>query len=414
MLSSALCLRANGIKSAAQQHASRGQTDAPCSRVTRSVRVQEMRCPFGPICLLLVGCGSRSGLNAAVEEADASPPPSCPGSPDQPLMLATVGEFAKYDKVTAMTVANGFVYYAVNDGSNNPVAIFRVPTSGGTSSAVIQGQGGCDVSSPFAYGGLETDGRYLFTPDEEAVGCTGYSARVTAYDTTNGALFQLPIPPGADAEPRAVSPRALAGGGVVWAIDPGTYTGPIVVARWTGGPTSTLVATLSEWATGFVVAGGVGFVSTIATGTVTLDQVSLTDGTVTPLGQFGTDFVLLGANDEAIFYTPEGKTFARREVVSGAVKSLGVPLPLHAMWVDHDYLYNDSIGVSPPSFPAVLTRIPATGGSAKQIFHDASRNGIQVHHRRRLQRLLGRRARLQPTAAAGALRATALTFVGQR
>jgi hypothetical protein len=341
-----------------------------------------MRCPFGPMGLLLLGCGARTELDSAAratEQADASPPSSCPGSPAEPVILATVGAIDSYDKVTAMTVARGFVYYAVSNGSNNPVAIFRVPTTGGAASAVIQGVDGCDSTSPFAYGNLETDGRYLFTPDEEVVGCTGYAGHVTAYDTTNGGLWPLPIPAGADAEPRVLSPRALAGGGVTWAIDPGTYTGPVVVARWTGGPTSTVVATLPEWATGFVMAAGGGFVSTIATGTVTLRAVSFADGTVTPLATFGTEFTLLGSNDQAIFYTPDGSTFARREAGSGAVTSLAVPVPQHAIWVDRDYLYLDSLGLEPPtSFPAVVTRMPAGGGAAEEIYRDHGRNGIQA------------------------------------
>jgi hypothetical protein len=164
----------------------------------------------------------------------------------------------------------------------------------------------------------------------------------------------------------------------VWVIDSGTYTGPNVVARWTGGQTSSVFASLPEMATGFLLAAGVGFASTIANGTVTLDSVSLTTGAVTSLGKFGTDFRLLGANDVAIFYTPDGNTLARREVGTGAVTALDVPLPLHAMWVDPDFLYTDSFESSPPAnFAAVLTRIPAKGGKAKQIFKDAGRNGIQ-------------------------------------
>jgi hypothetical protein len=338
-----------------------------------------VRFRFTPICLLfLAGCGSRTGLPSSYSEtADAAPPSDCPDSPDKPLELATLGDFDSYEQVTAMAVAQGYVYYEV--GPNTiPTGVYRVPIGGGAPTMVVHGSSGCDVSSPFAAGSLATDGRYLFGQDEVAIGCTAYPVHVDAYDVTDGTLFELPIPPGADSMPRAVAPQALDGGGAAWMIDPGTYTGPVVLARWTGGPTSTLVASLPSWATGFVVVAGVGFVSTIETGTVTLDAVSLANGTVTALGTFGVDFALYGANDEAIFYTPDGSTLSRREAAGGAVTVLSVPLPVRASWVDRDYFYFDSSEVSPPSFPAIVMRIPAKGGPAKQIYRDDARDGVQA------------------------------------
>jgi hypothetical protein len=293
-------------------------------------------------------------------------------------MLAEVGQVGSYDRVVDLTLAQGFVYYTVVNGSNSPVGLFRVSLGGGTPELVVPGQGGCDSFSPFAYGNLASDGRYVFGADEESVGCSGYSVRVTAYDTTDGTLSQLPTPAGADVEPRVLSPRATAGGGVAWLIDPGTYTGPVSLARWTGGAGSTIVATLPAWAYGFVLAGNVGFVATIASGTRTLHSVSLADGTVTPLETFGTDLQLLAESDDAVFYTADGSKLSRREVASGAVTPLTAPVPDHALWVDHDFLYVDSAGLHPPSYPAVVTRFPANGGAGKEIYRDDARNGVQA------------------------------------
>ncbi len=188
----------------------------------------------------------------------------------------------------------------------------------------------------------------------------------------------FPNPPGADSKPRVLPPRALAGGGAAWVIDPGTYTGPVSVARWNGGTTSTLVAPLPAWTYGFVVAGDTGFATTVDSGTRQLHQVSLLDGTVTPLETVTSDFELLGANDEAIFYTTDGSTLSRRQVATGVVSTLAVPVPEHALWVDNDFLYVDSAGIAPPSTPAVVTRFPAQGGAGKEVYRDDARNGVQA------------------------------------
>jgi len=324
----------------------------------------------------LSGCGSRSGLTASSDEA--APPAACPNSPQQPVMLATVGDAASYDRVVDMTVAQGFIYFTVVNGSNSPVGLFRVPVGGGSSQLVVPGQGGCDSFSPFAYGNLASDGQYVFGADQESIGCAGYSARITAYDAGSDQVFQLGNPAAADSEPRVLAPRALASGGVAWVIDPGTYTGPVVLARWTAGSASTVVAPLPAWTYGFVVAGDVGFVSTVESGTRQLHAVSLSDGGVTALETVSSDFELLAGNDEAVYYTSNGSALSRREVTSGAVSALAVPVPQHARWVDHDFLYVDSAGVAPLSSPAVLTRFPAKGGAGKEIYRDDARNGIQA------------------------------------
>lgn len=337
-----------------------------------------MRSCFAAICcLLLVGCGSRTGLNtaAAGTQVDASPPSGCADSPDSPTMLAAIGDYGSDDQVTAMTVARGYVYYEVGPNAKD-YGLFRVPVTGGTPSPILQDVSACDTSSPFAVGNLASDGHYVFGRDEEAIGCTGYPVHISAYDTANGALFQLPIPSAADSQPRALSPQALAGGGAAWVIDPGSYTGPAVLARWTGGSASTVVALLPGWATTFVVSAGVAYVTTIAKGKLTLYSASLANGAIDQLGTYGTDFALVGANDEAIFYTPDGSTLSRRDAADGQVSVLPVKLPAHATWVDHDWFYFDE--KTPPDFPAVVMRIPARGGAAREIYRSDTRDGIEA------------------------------------
>jgi hypothetical protein len=346
-----------------------------------------MRALLAPAILLaLLGCGARTDLATATATVTASsdagvPPPTdpaCAGAPAEPLLLATVGEFSRYDKVTAMVVAGGALFYAVSDGGNDPLAIVRVPIGGGPVTEVVKGASGCEATSPFAYGPLATDGRLLYTNDEESIGCTGYAVRVTTIDVATGALGSLPFPPGVDAEPRSLFPKALRGGGAAWVVDPGTYTGPVVVAAWTGGPTSRVVATLPAWTTGFERVGDTGFAATIDKGTATLLAVPLAGGAPTALGTFGPKLSLHGANDDALFFTPDGTTLARRDAATGEVTTLAIPLPTHAFHVDRDHVYTDSVGQTPTSFPAVLTRVPAKGGAPEEVWRDDARNGIQA------------------------------------
>ncbi len=293
-------------------------------------------------------------------------------------MLASVAAAGSYDKVVAMTVTRGFVYFTKVNGSNNPLGLFRVPIDGGAPELVVPVEGEpCNLFRPFAYGNLASDGRYVFGAASESKNCTGYSKHISAYDTNDDTWFQLPVPAVANSKPRVLAPRATLDGGAAWVINPGTYEGPTVLARWSGGPVSTIAFSLPVWVTSFVLAGNDAFVSTRDSGIKTLRYMSLTSSTLSEPETVGPDFRLLGANNNAIFYTPDGTTLSRRDVASGVVTALGAPKPRAGLWVDDDFLYlGPAEGVT--SSAAVVMRRPASGGPAVEIYRDDSRRRVDA------------------------------------
>lgn len=319
----------------------------------------------------LFACGGRTGLPTGTEPQ----PSACPGVSTTPVKLTSIGEFAAYWRVTSMTVVGDWLYYAVNNQSNEPVAIFRVPTTGGTPERVIEGKGGCDSTSPFAVGRLENDGRRLFMLDEIAVGCTGYSRHVVVWDTATSELETLTNPTGAAIDPLSWAPRPLPGGGVAWlvnahGIDPGS------LVAWDANGEPRIVAPIPWSGTGLVVVGSTAYVARLSSGLSTLERVELGSGATSVVGTYPTStFRLVGANDEAIYLTIDGKTSLRMPVGTNVTS----PLPFNAndvTYLDHDWVYAQAATSVPPK--TELERYSAKGGTPTTVLADASRSGIQA------------------------------------
>jgi hypothetical protein len=318
-----------------------------------------------------VGCGARSDL------ADAPAPGLvCKDSPIQPALLETIGPFKDYDRATAITVTGGDVYYSVNDGSNDPLAIYRAPIAGGAATPIVLGVPGC-ANSPFGYGALVTDGRYLYTPDEEEVSlCGGGSLDVTAYDLATGATSTLPNP----ASPvmrYVVGVRPAPGGGAIWLYGDPTPGSDTWIVRWDGTSPS-VIGSIPDLAFDFIVSGDRALVATPHS----LYVASLTGAAdVTPAGavDFGK-LALVGANAEAFFYTPDGASVDRRDAATGEVTTVGasgVGEGAVPRWADDAWIYF-SMGDTVTSSGAELGRVPETGGEVEVIYDDASRDGIDV------------------------------------
>jgi hypothetical protein len=338
--------------------------------------------------IVLAACGARtslaiqapaddSGARMMMPEAGADSAVPCPGSPSHPTVLVSIGKPASFDTPTVLTATGSFVYYAVNDESNNPLAIFRAPTTGGSSERIVEGVPGC-ASSPFGYGQLVNDGAHLFTPDEEEVStCAGESLHVTAYDIATGTVTRLPNPPGA--APRYVTQvRAAPGGGALWLLPAVALSpGDTLLARWDG-TSSSIVADIPAYAFDFVVAAGRAFVRAERT----LYEVALVEGRgVMDLGPIDEmNFQFVGANDTAVFYTPDGTSLVRRDAVSGTEQTLANDVDVSgrfgdSMWADDAWVYfRQTHGADQEA----LARVPASGGPVEVIYDDTARGVYAV------------------------------------
>jgi hypothetical protein len=319
-------------------------------------------------------CGARSDLAAS----GGAPPPDlvCKGSPAEPVKLQSIGSFKSFDRATSITAAGAFVYYEVNDGSNEALAIYETKATGGKATPIVLGVPGC-ASSPFGFGDLVTDGRYLYTPDEVEVDlCSGASLDVTAYDLATGALTMLPNPPSPTMRGLA-SVRAAPGGGAIWIYTDDMLGDDSWIVRWDGTSTS-VIAQVPDLAFDLVISGDQALVAADKS----LYLVALSSGEVTSVGsiEFGK-FSLAGANATAFFYTPDGVSIDRRDAATGEVTTVVAGtgsqiLSSAALWVDDDSVYFP-MG-SPTSGGAKLGRVPATGGEATVIYEDAKRDGIDA------------------------------------
>lgn len=324
--------------------------------------------------LALPACGARSELALPSGDAGAAPG-TCPGSPDQPAVLAEVGMFEQFQSPTAITVAGPAVYYTVNDGSNNPLALYRLPIAGGKPVQLVAGVPGC-ANSPFGYGLLVTDNHRLYTPDEEMITtCAGAPLRITSIDPATGATSPLPDP--ADpAQRAAIQVRATATDGIFW-LRPVTFLDPsspgdTQLARWDGA-NAAAVAAIPGRATDFVIAAGQAFVQTRDT----LYAVPLVDAhTAAALDAVDDKFTFIGSNQEAIFYSPDGASLVRRDALSGTTKTLlpsGVDTHRRfadPTWADEAWVYF----IRDPQRD--LARVPAAGGDVEVLSPADGREGV--------------------------------------
>ncbi len=324
--------------------------------------------------LALTACGARSTLSVG---GDATHGP-CGASPTTPAVLTTFGTFEQFRRPTAITVAGSSLYYSINDGSNDPLSIERLPTTGGAPTEVLAGVTGC-ATTPFGYGPLVTDGTYLYTPDEEMVTtCTGESMRITRIDPVTGEAITLPNP--SDGHIRGVAGvRASAARGVFWLApvtfqDPSPAPGTTLLVRWDGTSTS-MLATIAGLAFALVVAGGQAFIQT----SKILYQVPI-DGSAAPsvVASVGDKFRLAGSNGEgdAIFFSPDGATIVRRDVTSGNEQILATGAGGNfdgngdAIWTDEAWVYFVQASQNG------LARVPVTGGDVEVLSPDEMRDGV--------------------------------------
>jgi hypothetical protein len=317
-------------------------------------------------------CGGRTGLGAG-ERTSAG---TCSDVPSAPTSIATVGEVGQYPRVGSMTVVGPTLYYSVYDGSNSPLALRRVSLAGGTPEDVVAGKGGCDTSSPLGYGPLVTDGRRVFTTDIASVGCSGYARHVTVYDDATDVLSSLENPAGAGVDRAVMALRALPGGGVAWIVR-SLGPEPGVLAAWDGSGEPRVVAPIPALGMGLLVVGADAFVHHVANGQAALDRVALATGATTTVATFpAKDFRLVGANDDAIFYTTDGKTLTRRVVATGTTNAVDAEVT-GAAWIDGDDVY--FVRQPPPNdFTVHLRRASARGGPSAPVHDDPARNQVQA------------------------------------
>jgi hypothetical protein len=324
--------------------------------------------------LSAAACG-RSELGVS---GPAGPGSACLDSPSEPVRLQSIGAFSDYDRVNAITAAGSDLYYAVNDGSNVPVAIFRAPIAGGAATPVVVGVPGC-ASSPFGYGVLVSDGRRLFTQDEEEVSlCGGASLDVTAYDLSTGTVSTLPNPP-SQAMRYVAQVRAVKEGGALWLYVDEDLGGTTWLVKWDGTTTSELVE-IPDQALDFVVSGD----RALVWARKTLYDVTLTGAPAASAVAMVDDskFGFVGANATAFFYTEDRTSIERRDAVSGQVTTIATGVSVAAvepdsLWADDSWVYV-RLGQTGTSFPAELGRVPAMGGPVETLYADTTREGIQA------------------------------------
>jgi hypothetical protein len=324
--------------------------------------------------LAIFGCGARSPL-----EIGAGGPAACATAPATPTVLLTLGPtLLQSPRATAITVAGSALYFSLNNGSNDPLAIERLATRGGTPTQILQGNTGC-VSTPFGYGPLVTDGTFLYTPDEEMVTtCTGVASRVTRLDPSTGATVRLPNPN--DGHQRGIAAiRVSLELGVLFLApltfeDPTPPPGDTVLARWDGVQTTTL-GSVPGTAFDFVLAAGLAFVQTDhALYSMTLDGA----GTLTMLRTTGQKFWLAGSTvaGGAIFYSPDGDGIVRRDVGSGTETVLATGAGGNFDG-NGDLLFADDASVYfVQANQNALARVPIGGGPVEVLSPDEQRDGV--------------------------------------
>ncbi len=308
------------------------------------------------LALPLVACGARSEL------ASDLPPPadgSCSSGSSQPTVLATFGKGDQGPTVSAVAITPQVAFVELAAGGR-PQAIDRVPLQGGTPEGVIAGTNACPSTSPFgAETPIVTDGTTLYMIDTTlSAACQGASPNVSTYDLATGTLGTVPSPAGTGSlDVNAL--RATTQPGVHYLtgseFDPSTS----VLVHWDG-TTSTVIANLPEWCWDMQIVGERIFVI----GAHALYELPIAGGAATSLlpVTFAHGAALLAANSTSVFYTLEGTTILRRNVVTGATTTVATPaqpsLTSVRTWADDEYFY---FGAGSP-VPSGLLRVPVEGG----------------------------------------------------
>ena len=308
------------------------------------------------LALSLVGCGARSELAADLPPlADGG----CSGRSSTPSVLATFGTGIPGPSPFALAITAQAAFVELTAGGN-PQSIDRVPLQGGAPLDVIAGTDACPSTSPFAgESPIVTDGATLYMIDATlGAACQGASRRVSTYDLATLTLGTVPAPAGTEGlDVNAL--RATSQRGVYYLtgseLDPSTG----VLARWDGSA-STVIANLPEWCWDLQIVGQ----RVVVIGAHALYELPIDGGVATELlpVTFAHGAALLAANATSVFYTLEGTTILRRDVMTGATTTVATPaqpsLTSLRTWADDDYFY---FGAGSP-IPSGLLRVPVGGG----------------------------------------------------
>ena len=317
----------------------------------------------------VTGCGARTAL-----DVPAVPVDPCASAPDTPITVSIVhpSEAASFynGSAIAITPRNGVYFETGGQIGTARTGVALLPLAGaqpeqGQSTLVFPP----NSSAPAVDGPLVADPTNFY-----------FSGVGGTIGSLQGYLGAQPLEGGPVSVVKVIASDsvltdawAIPTGGVMWLE---TQVGNSAMASalflWDGSRT-TQIASLGEAATGLVGNADDAFVMTEAH----LFDVPLAGGAPIMLRPVKPPSQILGWDGEALFYSPDGTSVVRRDVVSGNERTLlsGLTLPAHGPgghngWVDSTSLYY--VTDTSADVPAVLNRIGVDGGTPEAIWSDTT------------------------------------------
>jgi hypothetical protein len=311
-------------------------------------------------------CGARTELDAPTPVLGP-----CAASPAAPMAIDPPAATA-YDYFAGASIAVGSNFVLFASG-------IAIGTATGGVAKIGLMAGGPQLSSlvtfatdgRFVQGPLVTDGIDLYFPaaPAERVGYQGPPALAAA--PLDGSPLQFLASP--DASARYVWDVAVnRQPGVFIAWNP-EGPGPSALTHWDGHQQMQIVTTFPEWTVMIVAGADTVFVQTATA----LYQTPLPAGPparIRSLAPGNVNAQLLGLNDTALFYSPDGTTIVRRDRTSGTEAMLVSGAALlpdvgagHTGWADTTWLYYvTGLAAAPQS----LRRTPVAGGPSEVLWDD--------------------------------------------
>jgi hypothetical protein len=304
------------------------------------------------LALALSACGSRSDLSAELLQGSAGAPDasaadvssggcSAKGQQLADVRFTPTGGFARV-QIAALTPAGGNLFIGAwlqdeEDGRYDGEGFIEsVLTTGGTLIDVTGGLGQPANLKHYAGGDLAQDGTSLYYARPTLLGTTVSFPDLVARPIAGGPETVIPNPLGA-ATTTTVTAVAAASPGAVWAVHTQS-TPPAWLLRWDGA-TTTVLGSFEDYGEKVVVVGTTAYVG----GFQHIWKAAFDGGGVNDANHtWDSGAALLAANDEAVFFTPEGRSVVRRDVTTGIESRIATGVPFGqnpAAYADATALY---------------------------------------------------------------------------